>query len=64
MLIQKFAVFSKRRWQRRRPTLRRENRFFGKAFPLSLNLALFIYASREDIFTFIKLTKLKLDFSK
>ena len=45
----KFAVFFKRRW-RRRPTLRIENRVFGKPFPLSLNLALFRYTSREDIF--------------
>jgi hypothetical protein len=30
-----------RRWRRRRSTLRIENRFFGKALSLSLNVALF-----------------------
>jgi hypothetical protein len=38
--------------------LRSENKFFIKPFPLSLNTALFIYASREDIF-FIKQAKWK-----
>jgi hypothetical protein len=43
--------------------LRIENRFFGEPCPLSSNVALFKYASREDIFLLSRENE-KADFSK
>jgi len=44
--------------------LRIENRFFGEPCPLSSNVALFKYASRENIFFLLSCENEKVDFSK
>jgi hypothetical protein len=61
---QKITVLFNLRWRRRRSILRIENWFFGEPWPLSLNVALFKYASSEDIFFLLSCENEKVDFSK